>query len=161
MDTGFISCIISDNLIRALYVLVTLTMYHLYLGLAFVNQKKTMIEVNRKKKYAEIGYYIFFALFLLTAVIRIALIHGDDWMTTVAYSSQATATLAFIVYCYTIIKLRIEINLLEGMEQERKQIGIQSLLFLFTFFLITAISVLVTLNETEVISISADTAFYL
>ena len=45
LDLGSISYIVSDNLLKCLFALVTMTMYHLYLGLAFVNQQKSMEKV--------------------------------------------------------------------------------------------------------------------
>ena len=67
LDLGSISYILSDNFLKCLFTLVTMTMYHLYLGLAFVNQRKSMDKVKMHKKFAEITLWVVYLVFLISA----------------------------------------------------------------------------------------------
>ena len=76
MSIGQASRILSDNLGKMTFLLVTLTMYHLYLGLAYVNQKKTMDEVRLKQKHAKWLFYPFFVSIVGFTIARLAYFNG-------------------------------------------------------------------------------------
>ena len=78
LDIGSVSNHISDNLVKCLFILVTLTMFHLYLGLAYVNQNKTMEDVHKLKKKADWIFYSVFACIILSAIVLLVFYNEDQ-----------------------------------------------------------------------------------
>lgn len=115
IDLAYITCVIADNLIKCLYLLVTLTMYHLYLGLTFVNRKKTVEEIHRSKKVAEIVFLVLLAITVLIATARATFLNGPEWIKFSAVGNLAFADLLFIGYVVVIVNLRRQMKMLQGM----------------------------------------------
>ena len=72
---GVIAC----QLNKCVFGLITLTMYHLYLGLSFVNQKyKKMSDVYKRQKIGRCIYTIF-CLFSFAMVLYFIFCSIDVW----------------------------------------------------------------------------------
>ena len=151
LDLGSISYVLSDNFLKCLFALVTMTMYHLYLGLAFVNQRKSMEKVNKLKKFAEITLWGVYLVITISAIAITAKHHGNKYNGPVAISNQAFATVNSIIYALEFFYLRREINQLQGMSEERKKIWLQSIVLLISFLFQTIVSLVWTLQSREVI----------
>ena len=154
LDLGSISYVLSDNFLKCLFTLVTMTMYHLYLGLAFVNQRKSMDTVSKLKKLAEITLWVVYLVILISAIALTAQHHGNKYNGPVAYSNQAFATVNSIIYALEFFYLRREINQLQGMSEERKKIWLQSIVLLISFLSQTIASLVWTLQSRQIIHLS-------
>ena len=54
-----LSLAISKTISSAIFCMITLTMYQLYLGLAYVNKKYKSMDVVRQKKSYALNWFIF------------------------------------------------------------------------------------------------------
>ena len=119
-------------MLKATFALVTKTMYHLYLGLAHVNgQRISMKKVLRRKIIVCTLFWVTVTLLVPLTIVNIVSAKNLGWM---AYVDLAFYIYLFACYSFVICKLRVEINKLQGMGQERKKVYCQSLTFLITFF---------------------------
>ena len=58
-----------DCFIKAIFLLITLTMYHLYLSLAYVNHKfDSMEQVDRMKFLSALGFWLMILLVLMSEI---------------------------------------------------------------------------------------------
>ena len=77
LGRGALSGFIVSQLNKCVFMLITLTMYHLYLGLAFVNQRfKKMSDVYRRQN---IAFWIFSILSLLVILTIIPAFIDNLW----------------------------------------------------------------------------------
>ena len=102
-----------------MFLLITLTMYHLYLGLAFVNKRfKSMSEVYLRQRRA---HWVFIIMCVSTALaIPVHCIYTEALEMLSVIFGIVFSALVFTAYVIVTYKLWVQIRKLEGMEKEKR-----------------------------------------
>ena len=124
MDTGMISSTFSDGLVEAIFVLMTLTMYYLYLGLYQINHQQTYLtsDSHKKKKVALTLYWIATSIIFINMITEMTLGENPTYMKYVTFSQICSESLFFIAYIYVIFLVKQQLKLFEHLRAEKRQI---------------------------------------
>ena len=97
-----LSFAISKTISSAIFCMITLTMYQLYLGLAYVNKEYKSMCVVRQKKSCALNWFIF--IFILDVLFLAPLCVSNEWAQLVGNSlelilSLIVFTVSNIIFC--------------------------------------------------------------
>lgn len=148
LTVEMVTCMISDFLFKVLYLLITMTLYQLFLGIAFINGEIEQIEVVKgKSRVARILMLVACCFLLVFFALRITILKGIDTINASISADLAASSLIYLVYMVIYFKLKCVLRRLPSMEKERRQIKNLSLSVHFTFVcLIILLAVLLTLG---------------